>query len=111
MIGTRTDKAVLDYLTTSNSLLDSKLVSLQVAECDGGMEIEMRFAARPSASNSRLTLKFREVIEFGFYFSSEFVFYNVEQIKFEATASGCFYLSLDPDMNCCLLYTSDAADE
>lgn len=90
--------AVLEYLKGSNSLLDSKLVSLQIAEFDAGLTARLDFRARSGASISRFELKFSGELECGFYFSPEFVFYNVEQVKLEATLDGFFYLSLDPDM-------------
>lgn len=94
----RHDFDVVEYLKGNNSLLDSRLVSLQVSDAGEGAEMRLSFLSRKGASLRKFELNFSGEMECGFYFSPAFAFYNVEQVKFEVTRDGYFYLSLDPDL-------------
>ena len=92
-----TGKDVVDFLKGKNSLLDSILTSICIESVDGGVVLTLCFRARSGAEYKIAQLKFRGIIQFGFYYSSEFSFYNVEAIKFFVTEGGGAYLALDPD--------------
>jgi hypothetical protein len=90
-------KDVISFFAGKNSLLDAKLTSLCIRDVDGGIVLYLDFKARNGAQYQDAHLTFSGVIEFGFYHSDEFTFYNVESLKFLTTTDGAFYLSLDPD--------------
>jgi len=88
---------VISALKNENSLLDASLTSYTCSQSDDGMHLEMCFRARSSASYKNARLRFSGIVEFGFYYSDRFVFYNIESIKFFRCKDGLYYLSLDPD--------------
>lgn len=60
--------------------------------------LDLVLLARPSAEHRNVRLKFVGVVEFGFYYRSDYGFYDVENVKFLMAEDGSFYLSIDPDM-------------
>lgn len=90
-------KDAFEYLTGRNSLLDSTLTSLYLSDVNGRLTLELNFKGHQGAEYNWATIKFISIIEFGFYYSNRYVFYNVESIKFLMINDDMFYLSLDPD--------------
>lgn len=91
------DVEVLDYLTGRNSLLDSVLEELRVSSSKGGLMVELTFSARAGADYGQLKLVFECVTQFMFNFSDDYIFGNVEDVKFVRTENEGFYLSIDPE--------------
>src|SRR5476649_1164686 len=88
---------VISILKNENSLLDVSLISFTCSQSDDGMHLEMVFCARNNAFYKKAKLKFSGIVEFGFYYSNKYVFYNIESIKLLRCEDGLYYLSLDPD--------------
>lgn len=92
------DEKAFSFLKGSNSLLDSKLVSINIDGAGDGVRVSLIFNARSEADYKSVKLTFINVSEFGFYHSSNFYFYNVENLKFIHLEDGDFYLAMDPDV-------------
>lgn len=88
----------LEFLKGKDSLLDSRLLSLVVNDGDDGLVVEARFSAREGASYLWVKIVFMRVCDFYFSYSNEYIFGNVERVKFVVTDGGLFYLSIDPDV-------------
>lgn len=93
------DDEVLNFLKGHNSLLDGKLTSLLICERNNLVAVELFLTARDGAEYSQLRLIFEHVTGFDFTYSKDYIFGNVEDLKFLITEDGQFYLSLDPDLS------------
>lgn len=71
--------------------------SFHITDKNESTSVEIVFETRKGAENRTVKLIFDRVIEYGFYYSKEYVFYNVESLKLLVTKDGAFYISLDPD--------------
>ncbi len=88
---------LLKLLSGENSLLDATVTGVALYEKNSIVMADVKLRPRSSSDFQELHLVFADVIEFGFYYSSEFIFYNVERVKFFSLDNEKFYLSLDPD--------------
>lgn len=88
---------LLHFLTSQNSLLDSKLTSIGVVERDNEVAIDLTFTSRKDADYCQIKLSFDAVREFLFSHSNDYVFGNVETVKFTKTSDMYYYFSIDPD--------------
>jgi hypothetical protein len=86
---------LLSKLTGENCLLDTKIEHLSIFAADN-LIIEITFLMRPKSDFERVTIRFSGVLEYSFYYNTDYIFYNVERYKFFLDNNNNFYLSLDP---------------
>lgn len=90
-------EAVVQVLQGNDSLLDSRLLSLTIAESStGSATVHMHFQCRPSSQFCEVELTFEEAQEFGFYYTHGYSLAYVTAIKLSRSPEGLFYISLDP---------------
>jgi hypothetical protein len=77
------------------SLLNSKLVSLQIEHTGERLLAKIRLRLSNSCGAKLITLVFKDVREYSFLYSVDYSFYNVENYKFSVFEKGV-YISLDP---------------
>ena len=87
----------LAFFKKSNSLIDSMLSHFEVKKGEYGVIAELVLSLRDSSEFSTAQFVFTDVKMVGFFYSNDYVFYNVENVKFMSSPEGYFYLSLDPD--------------
>ncbi|NKF22673.1 hypothetical protein [Solimonas marina] len=93
------DAEAIKILSGYDSLLDAKLMSLGIYEDKNYVSVRIVIMARPSSKYSRVTLTFKDVVDFCFSYAKEYTFGNIEDLRFEVTEDGEFYISLDPDFS------------
>lgn len=89
------NSSLVDRLKKDFSLLDATLLKFELNGSNQNLSIIIEFQLMHSAGKI-LRLVCEDIIEFGFYYNNEHVFYNVERFKL-IDESDYIYLSLDPD--------------
>lgn len=89
---------VLDILTGRNTLLDSKLIAISVAQdVNGNASVELNFRGRAGSDFSEVEVQFSEIIECEITYECTDGFIDIWDYKFIKLADDSFYISLDPD--------------
>jgi hypothetical protein len=92
------DTSVLDLLKKHNSLLDSRLIGIQVGrEPSGAVNVELHFRARPDSDFTEIRIKFTSVIEYEVSYEESQEYVDIWDLKFLKLDDGSFYITLDPD--------------
>jgi len=87
---------LLHYLN-KNALLNNQLESMMLyINEENGLVIEIVFSLPDVEKEKHLRLKFTEVIEYMFYYKSDYAHYTVRRLKF-IREEECFYFSIDPE--------------
>ncbi len=89
-------KDVIAFLVGRNGLVDSKMHSIRFFENDGIVSAELIFQSRNDADYESIQLTFDDVVNFGFFYSIDYIFGNVESAKLLVTEDERYYLSIDP---------------
>jgi|ERR1700754_1351501 len=87
---------VINYFVGNLSLLDAEINKYEIHLVNHVLEINIYFQlSRRTKEDIRVLLTFKDVVEYNFYHNSNYIFYNVENLKFLETERG-FYFSSDP---------------
>jgi len=91
-------KGINSVFIGKNSLLDTQLKEVLInTNKKGEIQIRLTFTNFKRESDfDEVKILFKNVYEFGFYYSSDYIFYNVEDYKL-LDLKGKIYISLDPD--------------
>lgn len=89
------DALFLELSSGENSLLDARIESVAIKNTDF-LCIDLIFKMSENSIYEKILLRFIDVIEFSFFHNNNYVFYNVEDVKFIKNVDNQFYLSLDP---------------
>jgi hypothetical protein len=93
-----TDMELIKKLTNENSILDSMLEKIAIQKDDDDvLFIDLFLNMRSSSKYKKIVIRMKGVTEYGFYYSSEYLFYYIERIKFFRRKDNAFYISLDPE--------------
>jgi hypothetical protein len=93
-IGENTD--LIHYLN-NNLLLNNQLESMMLyIDESNSLVIEIVFALTDPEDEKHLRLKFTDVIEYMFYYKSDYTHYTVRRLKF-LWEEEAYYLSIDPE--------------
>lgn len=85
---------LIELLYDKLSLTSSKVDRINILKEDAVLNIEIDFELFTLKDNF-IRLKFIDILEYSFYYNSDYIFYNVETVKLINTERG-IYLSLDP---------------
>jgi hypothetical protein len=87
---------LLEYLKHS-PLLNNQLASMMLyINEENALVIEIVFNLIGDENEKHLRLKFTDVVEYMFYYKSDYTHYTVRRLKF-LWEDECFYLSIDPE--------------
>ena len=89
-------KDLLSKLSGENSILDASVKRISIFDEDDALKIELVLNMRSSSEYGSILICFEDVIEYGFYYTQEHIFYNIEQYKFFYNPKSGYYISLDP---------------
>ena len=89
------NKNLIDKLVNDLSLISSKIKNITIYELNSDVMIDVDLILSYSKSFKKVRLKFINVIEYSFYHNSDYIFYNVETLKFFKEDN--IYISFDPD--------------
>jgi len=87
---------VLSYLSGSLSLLSGQLMEMRVYLKQQLLTIDLDVSLIYAKGNPLHKLRFTDVVEYSYYYNSDYIFYNIAIFKF-LNIGGLFYLSLDPE--------------
>jgi len=88
---------VFNVLAYEKTLLDSNVEKIEIATENMHLKIMIYFnIIRKNAKYHKVCLEFNDVLEYGFYYNSDYIFYNVESFKFFNHDNLFYYLSMDP---------------
>jgi hypothetical protein len=88
------NEGLFNYMSINKLyILDSFLFRIDIFEENDAPTIELHFKLSPN--NELLKVRFMGVLEYGFYYKSNYSFYVVERCKFFKKGD-VFYVSLDP---------------
>jgi hypothetical protein len=90
------DQELVSNFIDNNSLLDGKIEKIEIFQANSSVSINIYFAMRPSSDFKKIILQFSGCKQYGFSYSDDYFFYNVELVKFFQTEEGLFYVSFDP---------------
>ncbi len=89
------DDELISILTGNNSLISATVEGFEIFKSDYDLNIDVHIKLLYSKTNPHLILKFKQVLEYSFFHSSDQDFYYIESYKLFKSDKG-FYLSLDP---------------
>ena len=89
------DDELIRFLTGNNSLISATVERFEIFKSDYDLNIDVHVKLLYSKTNPHLILKFKKVLEYSFFHSSDQDFYYIENCKLFKSDRG-FYLSLDP---------------
>ncbi len=90
------DQELIFNFKGNNSLLDGEIEKIEIFQADLSVNINIYFTMRPSSDYKKIILQFGGCKQYGFSYSNDYFFYNVEIVKFFQTEKGLFYVSFDP---------------
>jgi len=90
------DQELVSHFKDKNSLLDGEIEKIEIFQANSSVSINIYFAMRPSSDFKQIILQFGGCKQYGFFYSDDCFFYNVELVKFFQTEEGLFYVSFDP---------------
>jgi hypothetical protein len=89
--------ALLTHLNQNYSLLNNQLASMLLyIDESNSLVIEIVFSLAETEKNKHLRLKFTDVVEYMFYYKSDYTHYTVRRLKF-LHEEECFYFCIDPE--------------
>ncbi len=88
---------LLTHLNQNYQLLNNQLASMLLyIDESNSLVIEIVFSLAETENDQHLRLKFTDVVEYMFYYKSDYTHYTVRRLKFLYDEE-CFYLSIDPE--------------
>ncbi|SLN22225.1 hypothetical protein ROA7450_00814 [Roseovarius albus] len=90
------DEGAIIHFAGDNSLIDGRIERIDVRDTDPSVSIHIEICMRPSSEHRKIELRFLGCKEFGFYWSDDYYFYNIERVKFFQRDDGLLYVSFDP---------------
>ncbi|MCS3530752.1 hypothetical protein [Chryseobacterium sp. JUb7] len=84
----------------NNSLISTIIEEIKLSKDEfGELQIQITISKFSKKSNfSKINLLFNDIVEFNFYYNSDYNFYNIEDYKL-LYFNNQIYLSLDPDQS------------
>ncbi|GAA0894543.1 hypothetical protein GCM10009122_42240 [Fulvivirga kasyanovii] len=82
-----------NVLSNQLELHDSSVEEMTLKNEENTLQIDLRIIL---SNKDRYLIKFLLVKEFGFYYSNNYFFYNIDEVKLLKVLDG-YYISLDPD--------------
>lgn len=79
-----------------NSLLDGVIKKIEIFQHESTVRINVYFSMRLSSDFNNVLFEFDDCQEYSFYYTSDYIFYNVESFKLFKDDDGLFYMSFDP---------------
>jgi hypothetical protein len=86
---------LIQFLEGDFSLISSKISRLDIYKENEDVSIEVEIELLYSKKEKKLKLKFIDIIEYSFYYNSQYIFYNIEDYKF-FIENDIVYVSFDP---------------
>ena len=96
MIYTYKNSDAFDVLIGEDSLLETVITSISIAEKDYQTVIRLEIQMRPNSQFKTISLIFQDVSEYCFYWEKNYSFGDVSEYKL-LKGRDEYYLSLDPD--------------
>ena len=90
------NQQLISCFIAENSLLDAVIEKIEIFQNDSSVNINIWLVMRPSSDFNKVLLQFVDCKEYGFSYSDNYFFYNVELVKLFQTKDGLFYVSFDP---------------
>lgn len=87
---------LLSKFVDRNSLLDGRVDRFDISSEEGAVSVKVYFHMRSSSDFEKVLFEFVRCKTYGFYYSDDYAFYNVESLKFFKNEEGLFYVSFDP---------------
>lgn len=83
----------ISFLNNDLRIIDSIVNSIRIYENSGILNVSIIF----SKNSTKYNMCFEDVIEYSFYHSQDYIFYNIENYKLQFNKDKAeYYLSLDP---------------
>jgi hypothetical protein len=86
-------ETLINFFTEERSLVSSKVYRIDIFLKDEDLSIDLYLELL--GSKNRVKISFCGIKEYSFYHHSDYIFYNIETVKFFKSSEG-IYISLDP---------------
>jgi hypothetical protein len=85
------NQQLINTFKNKNSLLDSVIERIEIFCTESSINSNIQLVMRRSSNFDKVLLQFTNCKEFGFSYTDDYYFYNVELIKFFCTEDGLFF--------------------
>ncbi len=87
---------VIEKFSGCDCLLDGQIKRIEIYTENNSVCIDIHFFMREKSNFENVLFKFVGCKEYNFSYSDEYIFYNVELIKYFHSSDAMYYFSFDP---------------